>query len=221
MLVRNRLNVSRVKDIHYAAAHNKYERLRYYAFKYAHLFNQLDSEGNTVLHSAVKNASRRTMKLLLRMELDCNILNSAGYSPLHLIIMSSSVGRDECALYMLDGKGFDEDQLTLDGRSCLLLAAEYDRPTILHQLLVDGHDYNVTDYNGTTCLQAACQNGSWAIVKDLLEHGADPNSVGKDGFTPLHDCVVGRNVEVAKMLINYGSFYFYLYLILCFGRCIC
>ena len=50
MLARNHLNAQRIKDIHYAASHNKYERLNYYAFKFPYLFNELDFEGNTGLH---------------------------------------------------------------------------------------------------------------------------------------------------------------------------
>jgi hypothetical protein len=68
----------------------------------------------------------------MKNKLDPNALNLAGYSALHLTIMSTAVNRDDCCIYMLD-RGFDEEQFTPDGKSCLLLAVDYGRGIIVKQ----------------------------------------------------------------------------------------
>mgnify|MGYP006092480143 CR=1 len=64
--------------------------------------HELDGDGNTALHNAARNASRRTLKLLLKMQVDPNALNLAGRSALHQIITSKAINRDDCCLYMLE-----------------------------------------------------------------------------------------------------------------------
>ena len=145
--IRSQFFDSRIRAIHYAASHNNYDKLLYFANKFPELLNELDKDGNTALHNAAKNASRRTLKLLLKKKLDPNMLNLAGYTPLHLVIMSKAINRDDCFLYMLD-RGFDEDVRTPDGKSCLLLACENGRALIVKQLLANGQDPNIPDNHG-------------------------------------------------------------------------
>ena len=133
---------------------NNYEKLAFYAKRYPELLTELDASGNTALHNAAKNASKRTLKLLVKCGLDPNALNLAGYSPLHLIIMSKAINRDDTCLYMID-RGFDEDAVTPDGKTCLLLACEYSRHTVVKELLKNGLDPNTPDHSGLTCLQTS------------------------------------------------------------------
>ena len=195
----------RLVDMHYAAAANNYDRLRYYAQKYRSLLFELDEEGNSALHNAAKKAARRTLKLLLRYQLDPNAVNYEGFSALHLAIMSSAVGRDECVLYMLE-RGFDEDQVAPGGKTCLLLAAENGRGVIVNQLLANGMDPNTPDDTGLSCLQAACTSGYFLIAKELVVYGADVNMAGYCGTVPLHDCIATGNITFPNMLISHGAY---------------
>lgn len=195
----------RVIDLHYAAAANNYDRLRYYAQKYRSLLFELDEEGNTALHYAAKKAARRTLKLLLRYQLDPNAVNYEGLSALHVAIVSSAVGRDECVLYMLE-RGFDEDQVAPGGKTCLLLAAENGRGVIVNQLLANGMDPNTPDDTGLSCLQAACTSGFFSIAKELVVYGADVNMAGYCGTVPLHDCIATGNIAFPNMLISHGAY---------------
>lgn len=209
--VRNHLTDSRITDIHYAAAYNRFERLLYYTKKYPELINEVDkktNDGNTAIHSAAMTASKRTLKLLLRFGCDPNALNFQGYSPLHLVILSTNgAHRDDCCSYMLE-HGFDEEQTTPDGKSCLLLACENGRLAIVKRLL-DGElnlDSNVPDHSGLTCLQTACSHGYFNIVKALVNHGADVNMPGYCGTTPLHDCIASGDIDIANTLISHGAY---------------
>jgi ankyrin repeat protein len=204
-LLRSHLHERRILDLHYAAAANNYDRLNYYVKKFPELVTELDQEGNTALHNAAKTASRRTLKLLVRFGLDPNVLNLASYSALHLTIMSTAVNRDDCALYMLD-VGFDEDVITPDGKTCLLLAIEYGRANIASQLLKNGLDPNQADHTGLTCLQKACSTGYYSIVNELIEHGADVTLPGYCGTVPLHDCIASGIIEIANLLFHNGAY---------------
>lgn len=201
-LSRSHLDQRRVYDIHYAAANNRYERLKFYVDHRPDLVYRLDAEGNSALHHAAQNAAKRTLKLLMRFGLPPNVLNTAGFSPLHLCISSAAVNRDECFVYMLE-RGFDDDQLTGTGQTCLLLAAEAANVVILKRLLADGHDTNVPDMYGRTCLQAACSTGNAAAVEALLENEAEVDKVGYNGTYPIHEAVSGGNVAVLHALLRY------------------
>eukprot|EP01042_Synura_sphagnicola_P030855 gene30855-39742_t len=122
-IIRKTIDQRRLGDVMYAASHNKYERLKFYVDHRPDLVSKVDGLGNTALHYAAQQASKRTLKLLMRFGLQPNVLNHAGFSPLHLLVMSSAIHRDECFVYMIE-RGFDEDQLTSTGKTCLLLAAE-------------------------------------------------------------------------------------------------
>jgi len=164
-LVRTHINESRVADIHYAAANNRYERLKYYIDKYPQLVLHLDVGGNNALHSAAKQAAKRTIKLLCKRRMfDPNAPNQAGYTALHLVIASASPSRDECFFYLIE-RGFNDEIHGPDDKSSLLIAAEFGRIKILQHLLEEG-DYNpnIADKKGTTSLQAACWQGNAAMV---------------------------------------------------------
>lgn len=203
--LRTHLTERRILDLHYAAEHNNYDKLLYYSQKFPELLFELDSEGNTAMHNAAKSAARRTLKLLLRHNLDPNALNLAGYSPLHLIIMSTAVNRDDCCIYMLE-HGFDEELLTPDGKTCLLLAVEYGRLILVETMLENHLDPNQPDNNGLTCLQAACQGGVYAILAILVRFGADVNQPGYVGTFPLHDCISTGQIEFPNLLISHGAY---------------
>lgn len=205
-MVRKSLVIKRVEDIHLAAHSNNYDRLKYYIDKFPSLVTRADSQGNTALHNAAYGASKRTLKLLVRERVfaDVNIFNAAGYSPLHLLITSSAVHRDELFSYLIE-RGFDEDLLTLhDQKTCLLLAVEYGRIGIMKRLLDDGHDTNIPDANGMTCLQSACLQGDSVMVRSLLDNEANPHIVGANGTFPVHDSVTGGNLEVLNLLLQHS-----------------
>ena len=147
-LIRQQFFDSRIRAIHYTAAINNYEKLNYLARAYPELLHELDRDGNTALHNAAKNASRRTLKLLMKMGVDPNVKNLAGYTALHLIVACKATNRDDCCLYMID-KGFDTDIRTPEGKTFLQLACENNRAPIVKKLLeVYGKNPNTQDNFG-------------------------------------------------------------------------
>jgi ankyrin repeat protein len=201
---RIQLRRKRIQDIHEAVKANNYDRLLHYCDCFYNLTFQLDQEGNTALHNAAKYASKRCIKLLMKYYHDPSVTNPEGYTPLHLLIMSAAPARDEVFEYMIE-VGFDEEQLTSDGKNALLLAAEYGRIRIANQCLKEGQNPNQTSSDGSTPLQFACRHGYEPLVKSLLEFGADPNLPGSGGLYPLHDVTYSGSVAIAQALIAAGA----------------
>ena len=201
------LDEARVVDIHYAASHNNYDRLKYYVAKYPQLITVLDAEGNNALHSAAKNACRRTLKLLMKHNfMNPNVKNPAGYTALHLTIASVAPSREECYMYMME-RGFSDEVTGPDGKTTLLIAAEYGRTLIVRHLLVEeDHNPNIADVNGTTSLQTACWQGNVAMVRDLIDNEADVNQPGYNGTFPLHDVVYSGSAEISQLLLSHGAY---------------
>ena len=203
--LRSHFTDRRIMDLHYAAAANNYDKLRYYTTKYPELVNELDRFGNSALHNAAKNAARRTLKLLLKEGVDPNALNLAGLSPLHLIIMSKAINRDDCCLYMLE-RGFDEDQATPDGKTTLMLAVEHGRFKLVQTLIeINYKMVNMPDNHGTTPLQASFASRVFSITKVLVEYGADVNAPGYCGTYPLHDCIQTGDIDFPNLLLSHGA----------------
>lgn len=61
------------------------------------------------------------------------------------------------------------------------------------------------NYMQDTVLHTVCSWGDAESVAALIAAGADVNARGDQGGTPLFNAVVGRNVEVVKLLLSAGS----------------
>eukprot|EP01035_Chromulina_nebulosa_P017513 gene17513-23074_t len=121
---------------------------------------------------------------------------------------SKAEKRDECCIYMLE-HGFNDEIFTPDGKSCLLLAAEFGRTVILRYLLSYHENIelvNISDHTGLTPLQAACIHGYKPIIYDLIANGADVNMPGCGGTYPIHDCIQCNDIDIPNYLINHGAY---------------
>lgn len=197
---------SRIRDLHYGAMTNNYEKVMHYYEKYPELMVSLDADGNNLLHSAARGAAKRTLRLILKTDrLELNTLNYNGYSPLHMLITSTAVDRDQLFDYMTE-YGFDEFQNTADGKTCLLLATEFSRLFIGQILIEDGVDGALADNSGLTCLQAACMNGlPKSYLGRLINYAnCDAHCPGQNGRFPLHDAADEGTLDNVNFLLWRG-----------------
>lgn len=204
-LLRNRMRDDRIADIHSAAIANSFQKLNYYLSRYPQLAFSTDREGNSLLHAAAMGASKRAVKMMLKLGLDPNALNQQGYTPLHLVIQSSSAGRDECFDYMVE-RGCDDRIKAPGGVSSLMLAAMHGRAQIVQQLLDYGAEVNEPDDEGNSILQVACSGGHIGVVRRLLEHGVDPNTPAASGYPPIYFAIdAPEGAAVCQVLIDYDA----------------
>ncbi|CAM9906953.1 unnamed protein product, partial [Ectocarpus fasciculatus] len=166
----------------------------------------LDADGNNLLHSAAAGAAKRSLKLILKYDrLELNALNYNGFSPLHMLIMSTAVDRDNLFDYMT-GLDFDEFQNTADGKTSLLLATESKHLFIGQALIEDGVDGSLADNKGTNCLQAACVCGLPKTYLNRLINYAncDAHCPGQHGRFPIHDAADEGTLENVDFLVWRG-----------------
>jgi ankyrin repeat protein len=204
-LERRRQTENKVMGIYSAALGNSFEKVKYFAVQFPELVYAITKEGNTMLHAAASGASKRILKYLLKLGLESNFRNYEGYTPLHFLIQSSAINRDECFDYMVE-HGFDEEQGGPEGRTCLLMAAQYGRAHIAQQLLEYGADPSVPDDAGNTPLQVATSYSHNAVIAHLLEHNAEVNAPAAQGYYPLHYAVDSPEpVDTCNLLFDYGA----------------
>ena len=89
-----------------------------------------------------------------------------------------------------------------------ILYSEQDGIDVIYMLLNGGVYVDECDYSGYTALHRAASAGDLNLATFLLERGAriDASDWGLDGGSPLHVAVCNNNVEVAKLLIERGTF---------------
>lgn len=200
------LKYRRVAQIHQDAADNNFAKIQFYLNNYRELLYEPDQDGNSILHTAAKHACKRVLKLLIKARLyeDINLYNTQGYTPLHMLLMSTNLAmREEVCHYFLE-RGFDEDIHTqFENRSCLLVAILADNTGIASQLIDDGHDVNYADNMFLTCLQAACYNGNARLIELLIQHGAEVNVMGYASRYPIHDAVLSGNINAFYSLLQH------------------
>ena len=99
-------------------------------------------------------------------------------------------------------KQFESD----DGNTLLMYAANQGFSSIVEIILnTDKEAVHIENNEGSTALICACQSGQIECVKQLLKANANPNVQNKFGFTPLTAAIFFNDIEIVKLLINFGS----------------
>ena len=138
-------------------------------------------------------------------------LRNRGNSLLH---QAAYYGRTDLAKVMIDiGVDLDMQQQgvgsTTSGKGWtpLMLASAEGHNDVVFDLIQAGADVNAKNELGRTALMFASIYGYYSIAKELLARGADPNILPNDntGWTALIAAVNKGNVEIVKLLVEYGS----------------
>ena len=81
----------------------------------------VDADNSNALHKACLGCNKRVAKLCLRYQMDINGYNALGKTPLHMVMGSAFVGRDELGSYLIDHGAWSEAP-DFNGRTPLLEA---------------------------------------------------------------------------------------------------
>ncbi|KAL5602094.1 hypothetical protein FOBRF1_009627 [Fusarium oxysporum] len=147
-----------------------------------HVFQTRGRTGSTLLD----NKRTNFLDVLNRTgEVDPQIRDNDGLSPLHLAVMRSEVEMSE-----LKKLGLDLNFLTSDQQNVLHLACRARKASLVAQILetVPNIDMNQEDQFGRTPLHYACSSGDPEIVAWLLRYGASTYIKANDGSSVLHAC---------------------------------
>ncbi len=155
----------------------------------------------TPLHFAAHDGNIERGEKLAKSKDLVNARDRDGKTPLHCCVLS--VGFIEFATMLLDN-GADSTLKTLSGNTALHLAVSNGHSHLIPLLCEHNKEnINARDSNGYTPLMMVTKKSE--LVEYLLRSGADVNAQDNQGRTALHWAVLEKNLEVIKLLLDYGA----------------
>ncbi|XP_063236745.1 transient receptor potential cation channel subfamily A member 1 homolog [Bacillus rossius redtenbacheri] len=166
--------------------------------------------GLTAVHMAAERARPDILREFIAMDdIDVSTLNAAdkaGDTPLALAVESRSL---PCVRLLLE-EGADVSRPVADDCTVLHLAAKYDEPDILEELLKGASTAGpallaaTAGRTGETALHLAARAGHLRCCELLLHAGGDPGlaSGPQRRDTPLHLAAAAGHCEVARLLLQ-------------------
>ena len=187
----------------HAAAEGKYPELvadtiNLLAENGADLNLRCERDGSTALHLVVsENNFEATRTLLERPEVNKDLLNNAGATPIHVAVGSSSLNVINllCSYSpRLDGTGHETRLAPIH------VGTLANRPRAVESLLLADGDPNLYELNAeSTPLHIAAILNHYAIAQLLIARGADRMAQDKSGSTPAH-LVPEKNQDMLQLL---------------------
>ncbi|XP_041471085.1 uncharacterized protein LOC121420494 isoform X1 [Lytechinus variegatus] len=164
--------------------------------------NEADRNGQTAAHHACKNNTERCLGTLLKyteVDVNLNIRNYEGYTPLHLAAM---VGNPTLVTMLLE-KGADiNSKDSKNGWTPLFHAVTNQDTKLVHNLLSSGAEVNIQSYSGNTVLHVATGRGYTDIVKILVHYGADMSLKNTQWDTPA---TITTDKNMSSLLRGLGA----------------
>ncbi|MBR4355241.1 MAG: ankyrin repeat domain-containing protein [Elusimicrobiaceae bacterium] len=123
---------------------------------------------------------------------------------------AASSGNEDVINFLLD-QGMDINAQTPDGWTPLFIATRDGNAEAAKLLIFRQADLNVqTNLGATALLMAVTQpypseKDRLDLLAYMLRHGADPNLSPYNGFSPLYYAAVTGNLDVVKILVEYGA----------------
>ena len=167
---------------------------------------EVDREGNTPLHQAVKRIDLEAVRRLVSQGADIKISNKHKNTPLHTAVnyydmqpMHVEIFKELLkAINVLDVVNVSNN----DGYTPLHFAAFHGIFTVVEDLVKKGADIDAKNENYETPLYIAAQRGMLNTVKTLIEKGAAIDAKCNTGETPLCVAAMYGHVEIVKALIK-------------------
>ena len=150
------------------------------------LLAQARYSGRTLLHAAATAAQVTTVELLLSLDVDPNVTDNGGHTPLYCVGNESPAEGGGNVVRVLVQSGANVD--AGDGvKHCtaLHMAARRGNVDVAAALLDCGANIEARDSLGETPLRRSVNCGKTEVAKLLLSRGADVHSMGSKGLTPL------------------------------------
>ncbi|XP_067662471.1 uncharacterized protein [Haliotis asinina] len=193
------------------------------------LLASVDSDGNSLLHHAVRFGFPDSVATLLERGVDGSLTNCKKETAMHiaaergcqksvrLLIRYHHAGNVEnmdkqTPLQCAASEGYlniVKDLINCDSnvslKGCLHLAARSGHTETVQNLINKGAATNEIDCQGDTPLHHACESGNVQTVNALLSSNPDVNANGHKGRSPLHiACARGYDV-IAECLLEHNA----------------
>jgi ankyrin repeat protein len=121
-------------------------------------------------------------------------------------LIRTAMSGDVVKVRQLVADGADVNFANRLGVTALMVAAQWNRPEIVHFLLSKGADVEAEETSSRcNALMFACLSGNPEIVSLILKHGAAVNSATIDGRTVLMTAAFCGSLEVVRLLLRHGA----------------
>jgi ankyrin repeat protein len=163
-------------------------------------------DGQSSLHVAAGAGKPEIINFLLTLDLDINIEDANGYTPLSWALI---LGQENAVLHLLYRAAKLPTKKFRRGRTMLHVAASLGMLRFTKLLLANKSvelDVNAKDDMGWTPLALACRKGTKELVSALLNAGAETEASPRNTEDrPLHLALRAGNVDVAEILLTHGA----------------
>ena len=160
-----------------------------------------DSDGNTVLHTAVLGGNRICVNQCLRLGFGLDVENNEGAQCIHL---AAQLGRVNIAEILLSTKKQDLSAIDRSQNTPLHYAARYNREQMIRFLLRRNSDPNAQNLDSNTPFMVAASFGNVLAVKEFLKNAdCKLDLTDRYGKTALfHAIEKDEDLVVAEILNN-------------------
>jgi hypothetical protein len=193
---------------------------------------QRDSEGNTMLHAAVRNRGMpRHIGIILDHRALVDARNRAGDTALHIAVITNQRENGEflilrgANIFAVNAEGISPLYLTFvspggirhwmlnpttiiatDGlrNNMLHLASQWNLDTAIPVIINSGVSVEAQNSTGETPLFMAVKTNSPSTINVLLENRANLNARDNQGSSLLHTAIRWNAIEAASLLISTG-----------------
>ncbi|EDW64010.1 poly [ADP-ribose] polymerase tankyrase-1 isoform X1 [Drosophila virilis] len=159
-----------------------------------------DSDLATPLHYAAAWGHAECVEVLLKHQAPINVVNSEGYTPLHV-----GAGYADVTRQLIKHGALVNSKTLSDGKTALHLAIENRCSDAAHLLLQTNININETNDAGETPLMVAIACNLQDLARDLIDRGARINLQDKQGCTALYFAAIGRHRQLAELLLKRGA----------------
>ncbi|MEQ6342905.1 MAG: ankyrin repeat domain-containing protein [Gammaproteobacteria bacterium] len=157
--------------------------------------------------TAAGRGNIKVMNYFLARGADPNAADRAGFTALYSAA-GSDYGLSTAAALL--SHGAKPNAKNMHGGTALHQAASQGAIKIIELLLANKADVNAGNNEGYTPLHGAVSYGKndtrKTVVEILIKGGANVNAkTTRDGETPFHKAIARGDVEIVKLLLNYGA----------------
>ena len=161
--------------------------------------SQQDRRGNTALHYAVINSHVKVLKALLSAVADCNVRNTEGKSPFHLLVDS---GHATMANHIVGNKNpIDLDIPDPEGNGPFMYALKQGCTRMVWYFLAIGYDPSFIREDGESPIHFAIKITNPSILRSITK-GFPIDIKNKDGHSLLAVAILSNNDVAVDILFR-------------------
>jgi ankyrin repeat protein len=127
---------------------------------------------------------------------------AAGRLPIVKLLLSYGADVNTARSHPKDLQRRETDSPCEQYDNSLQAAAGEGHDKIVHELLLNGADIEITDRKGSRPIHAAAEQNNTAVVKVLLDASCVPDPADVEGRRPIHLAARGGFVETVELLSN-------------------